>query len=399
VATGALADIQTMYDALCSHHGFTADDIEMLQGDAANTAAVGAAFDRLLQAAQDGPVLFHFAGLGSHGPEGEPLLLAADAQPGDRASVIELGALRSRVRTELRPNLSIVIDAGFAQGDNAWRFAEPSWGAGIQWWGTGGAVERISLGDAAVGGLNFLPAGIRYIVRPPAQDAAIAPRHPRQRGRQAAQAAQAATPADEGITVRALAFLADDAGGRGSSRGRRGGDAMVVLRDDSAYPPLAHALAIARGDAALDRIDRLPLREAETLLQRRLQTGGAPVGLRRELGIVFAALREWASAVQELQRADIEQREAGAPYDADLHYHLGLARFEKGAFADAVAEFDELVVKAPDHALARYHHVLAIDRLIKAGLNELRRRSAEAYLRLGAPLGHADEIGNPDAAR
>jgi tetratricopeptide (TPR) repeat protein len=310
--------------------------------------------------------------------------------------VIELGALRSRVRTELRPNLSIVIDAGFAQGGTAWRFADPSWGAGIQWWGTGGAVERISLSDAAIGGLNFLPAGIRYIVRPPAPDAATARRHPRQRGR---QAAQPAPPADEGITARALAFLADAADSRGTARGRRGGDAMVVLRDESADPPLAHALAIARAAAALDRIDRLPLREAETLLQRRLQTGGAPMGLRRELGIVYAALREWASAVQELQRADIEQREAGAPYDADLHFHLGLARFEKGALADAVAEFDELVVKAPDHALARYLHVRAIDRLIKAGLNELRRRSAEAYLRLGAPLGHADEIANPDAAR
>lgn len=198
-----------MAQALQQTHGFSGADIERLNGLAATASALLAAFDRLLQAAARGPVLLHFAGLGSHGPEGEPLLLAADARPGDVTGLVGLRQLRQRVPAALRGNLVVVVDAGLAQGvPPDWRFARPAWGSefAAYWGGYGVPVPRPDWQTAGVGGLCLLPDDICHIVKPPPPEPAPGPVPARRpRGRKAAQGPVAEPVDDRGITQRAIA--------------------------------------------------------------------------------------------------------------------------------------------------------------------------------------------------
>jgi hypothetical protein len=389
-----------------------AEDVTLLTDGEATRGGLLAEFDALAERARDEPALFFFAGHGSRGADGAPVLVPADGRPGGAADVAlaELARRAAGAR-----ELISIIDAGWVQ------------------YGTTGS------------GTRSLPATADLIgaprdLRPPSE--AVAAK---------------LDPALWQVGTLGVVHAARVMDARGSMEVEvgPGGDRPSLLGDtteihgrlsyalarallDGSRPPSTYSawLSVAEGDPAVKLVifgaraedflfdctavrkkamaairapDDQPIAAAQAVLRRLLcereaQHDRYPGG-RLSAGVAAALLADFAAGIPLLEQAaslyddpEVLAAEKGPDpladaWRAEAHYQLGRAlRDSEHNFTRAVDQLNVANQVDPDNPRVLYHLGLAIRAMVERETLAKAEQVLTRYLALGAPLGHEDEV-------
>ncbi|QDU39973.1 lipoprotein NlpI [Maioricimonas rarisocia] len=171
----------------------------------------------------------------------------------------------------------------------------------------------------------------------------------------------------------------------GLAAASRGDYESAIRSYDRALSLEEYSVALANRAAALNRLGKHPeaIEDATRAISRT--EGGRAQSVRRvealarqERGLALFQRGQLAPAV-----ADFEEAARLQPRNAATHYNLGLCRFAAGDYERAVAAFTTALKHSPSDADAHYGRGLA---LLRKGEFSAARRDLAAARKLGKPI-------------
>jgi uncharacterized caspase-like protein len=370
---GVTYDMAHLRENLVSRWGFQADKIVELKNAQASRKAILDELRRFVDQARDSPALFYFSGLGSVDPDGEPMLLGADAR---QAGIEDISiAMLHEIANLSGLNLVSLIDAGFSVDSEDLRFVDPLPGSGFLYWGFEEMQRRI-LENYCIGGFSVFPASMGYIKTKKKKS------KPFMRwllDQLKAVEIQKASRAE--LKQRLIKF------------------GLTVIGNDLDLPLFDNLNVIARMEETFDKIESRPLENAKDLLTKLQHCGrGKDPRLFLELGIVFnmLGLRNSAQRVLSDAASILDSKDSLSLDDirvrAEAHYYLGHVLMSDKLYTNAVSQFERALADSPGNAKAHYYRGFALQKLIEIDLYQQIEKSWSAYLKLGAPLRHEQEV-------
>jgi tetratricopeptide (TPR) repeat protein len=416
-ADGAVNDALLMRHAIVEHCGFRAEDVTLLMDREASRERLLSEFDALVKRGCDEHALFFFAGHGSTGAAGAPVLLPADGRAGGAADV-PLAELAHRAAGA--SELVSIIDAEWVwvESGRSGTRSVPAIGALIQASGGLGGV-RVNLDhlDRAlwqVGSLTVIQQEAIDVVLNISEDNGIEI--------EVGRRSERPSLLGETVTVHGrltyrlvcgLLRLPDLPTTYGSwlAATEAGTPAieLVVLGERDEDFLFDCTVLRRKAMAQLRDWEDEPIRAAQTVLRRLIHECGSrhdpyPAG-RLSAGMASVIQADFDAGIPLLERAaslyeDSEvlasERTRDSFADAwrvETHYQLGRAlRDSKRNFTRAVGQLNLANELDPENPRVLYHLGLAIRAMVDHETLAKAEAVLTRYLALGAPLGNQDEI-------
>ena len=422
-ARGAGHDVEALRRALIEPPlNIPAENIEVLTDSQATEPEIRRAFLALAEKAHHGPALFYYAGNGSLTTDGQPTILSYDARMGPIPNDILLADL-AQIAESQQTNLVSIIDAGWrpcleVPWGAAWgsRFVppdarprptprtvrpglarkEPRWVPDHKW-----SEQRVQVGKwlarFKLGRVTIYPASIEATLSSQSGGSSEAivetelpsPFNPNKKETHGVltwafvSGLIESQVKDEDLTYRTLRMALE-------RRLKWLQPFLLCVRDDERFLSNAVHEEYIR-TSIREEIDQDPIHRAVDLLKQQLgrQDDKDPQAWL-DLGIAYAAMgkgkyKESLHALDQAQKLGLDS--------AGLHYYLGRVRYEsRGDLDDAIADLRAAANADPDNAGAQYYFGVAVRDSIERQKWQEMEGAWRAYLRLGAPLGHREEI-------
>ncbi len=341
----AVSDARSVYDALLTRCNFDANDIRFLANPTCEQVihVLGA----LVSDADESPVLFYFAGNGSHDETGHPTILGADART-QNVFDIKLDRLQSGPAP-----LMIVLDCDVADAGPDARFAPLD----VR---RRGAMRDVEADDEPV----------RLV----------------QRGRIVAKLGHRITRT---VVTRLSEVDPATASWAELARDLVANDRAEVVDHAPGQPLFQDAIGIARAEALLHRARRERWAMARDQILGLLEDKHEKRDLLVDLGTMLALLRDSVGAVDALNRAVVESKGT----HAEARYHLGRVLLAAGKdLGRAQSELEAAALAEPDDPAIQFHLGAAIRAFFEKESLAKARAAWKKYLDAGAPLGHREEV-------
>jgi hypothetical protein len=340
----AVSDARSVYDALLGRCNFDANDMRFLANPTSEQIihVLGA----LVSQADESPVLFYFAGNGSHDESDQPTILGADART---QNVLDIGL--DRLKSGPAP-VMIILDCDVADAGPDARFAPVD------------VRRHVAMRDVVSGGTGALVQRGRIVAKP---------------GHRITRTLVTRLSEVDPATV-SWAELA-----RGLAEGGR----AEVVDHAPGEALFEDAIGIARAEVLLHRARRARWTTARDQLLRLLDDSHEKHDLLVDLGTTRALLGDLVAAADALNRVVEESR--GAHIEA--RYHLGRVLLARGtALGRAQDELQAAALAEPDDPAIQYHLGAAIRAYFEKESLAKARAAWQKYLDAGAPLGHREEV-------
>lgn len=402
-----------------SYLDIPAENIEVLLDVQATECEIQSAFSELAKKAREGPALFYYAGTGSLTLDGQPTILSYDARMGPIPNDILLTDL-AQIAGGPATNLVAIVDCGWRPGlrvpwSAAWssRFApsdararptsrslrspsqEPEWIPDPSW-----SAHRVQAGKRLarfqIGRVTIYPAAIHGALSGEldgSNEAIIETELPSpfNTNRKVTHGVLTWALVSSLLETRVKDLTYRMLRMKTGQKLKWLQPVLLCVREDERF--LSNAVDEEKIRTSIrEEIEREPIHRAVELLKQQIgrQEEKDPQGWL-DLGIAYAALgkekyAEGLRALAEAQRLGLDS--------SSLHYYLGRLRYESGGdLDDAIADLRAAVHADPDNPGAQYYFGQALRDSIEQPQKWQEVEAAwREYQRLGAPLGHRQEI-------
>lgn len=404
---GAVNDALVIKEVLLSKYKLQPEHITVLLNHHATRAAILEAFKQLVETARDEPAIFYFAGHGSTirnnknsgGSKNEIALVSTDSRLEDVYDIAISELIELAVKT---PNLIAMIDAGWTDTskETVAHRTIPSDTRERPIVRAMGLPRELTGLNLQIGGLSLYPKEIGTIFTT------------------ASFALEAELPNPQGdstqkfygrFTHALVQYLWQTEPTELTYTQLIEGTKAFAQGDDQDKPLFFNHTRNAAILQLVREIEQTPIQATIVLLHRlieqREQQGDLYPEGRLNVGIAYAAIKDYDKGIGYLERAvalysdpTIMARELEKDPNAQSHYYearyqLGRVLFESERdFSRAVSELTEATTKDTKNVRAFYYLGQAIREMVERETLAKAEAALQTYLVEGAPLGHEDEV-------